>query len=160
MKKQLLTLAIATAMMAPGALHALPTPPPPPPHDAFAPDVSKLEKDLKLDDMQVESIKQINGKYKVIYQGYRDQIKPIEKEIQDLKEVSATPDYDKLRDAFNRLNPIHTEIKLTQIKHRQEIRSVLTPQQRDEQDRLRKEKMDKIKERREQNHHEEDRPSS
>ncbi len=141
MKKQLFGLLTASLLMS-GVTHAHMMPK----HHAMTPFSSeRLHQELKLDKSQIETVKAINEKYSAIYKTYRDQINPIIQEIEVIKNTSATPDYDKLRVLFNRLNPIHTEIKLAQVKHEQDIKLVLTPQQRDDFDKIKKQKRDSAK---------------
>jgi Spy/CpxP family protein refolding chaperone len=150
MKKQVIGLMLTTLMLT-GTVYADSTSQNPPhsPHehrDWGGFDSRSLEKDLKLETSQVEAIKGINKKYGVIYREYRAQIKPIQDEINTLKYSGETPDYNRLRSLFERLNPIHTEIKLTQIHHDYDIRATLTQSQREELDQLRKKKHEKMKE--------------
>jgi Spy/CpxP family protein refolding chaperone len=103
--------------------------PPFPPGPMFG-NVDDLKKRLDLTDEQEESIRGINSKYRELHESLFTEMEPVLKKMQAalLKEKV---DFDEVEGILQELSQFDVKRKLAMIKHRIELESILTEQQRE-----------------------------
>lgn len=91
--------------------------------------IEKMTKRLDLSSSQVSQIKSINNRYESVHDSVMSSIKPLKEQVKELKQAD-TPDYTRIRSILQQMAPYRIDMHINRIKHRHEIMSVLTPEQK------------------------------
>ncbi len=130
------------------AYRGRPGPPPgmgPRHHGPFFGDVERMKEMLNLSDGQVKRIRNINARFRKESRSWDEKLRPQLNTLRSLlmKEKYSIP---AVRAQLRKISDIEIELKILQIRHRRELRNILTPAQRQE---LRRE----MREMRRRHHH-------
>lgn len=109
--------------------------------------IEKMAERLDLSKSQVDQIKEINERYEGIHESAKSSTKPLMEEVKRLSEEDA-PNYTQIRQALERMAPYRIEMHVNRIKHKNEIKSVLTPEQREKFKESREKKREKYRKKR------------
>ncbi len=91
--------------------------------------------ELGLTDEQRAKFKEINKSYENKYKEYKDRLEPMHKELK-AEESKEKLDTGRIRSILNSMAPIQTDLRVTHIQHFHELRTVLTPEQKEKLERL------------------------
>lgn len=113
-----------------------------PHHDKMEHSIEAMTKRLDLSSSQVTQIEGINERYKTLHKSVMASMKPLMEDVRELSKSDA-PDYDKIRTLLERMAPHRVDMHINRMKHKHEIKSVLTPEQREKFEKKRDKKRDK-----------------
>lgn len=97
--------------------------------------VKHLQEKLDLSEDQVTAIKAINAQKKNAYKKALDVLEPSREKIHQLT-LREPIDYAAIRQVMEASSATHIDMRINHIRHRQAIRTVLTPAQREKFDKL------------------------
>lgn len=104
--------------------------------------IEKLTERLDLSRDQVRQIEDINAKYERLHESVMASIKPLKEEVRGLAKQDS-PNYTQIRSVLERMAPYRVDMHLNRIKHKNEIKSVLTPAQREKFQKAREKRQEK-----------------
>ncbi|GEM_PF-2682146 len=89
---------------------------------------------LELSQAQINSIAGINIKYKKNFEEYHNKIQPLKNELRPLieKEKKTTTDYSRIHVLLKKISAYEVEIRMMKIRHRDEIFSQFTEEQKNQ----------------------------
>ncbi len=134
MKKTLLivTLTAAAALFTVDASAYRGRPGPPPRHHGpFFGDVERMRDVLDLTAEQVTQIRDINEKYRGRMEPFDKKLRPLHQQLRQLL-LKETVDINSIRRKLREISDVEIELKILQIRHRQELKQILKPEQLEE----------------------------
>jgi Spy/CpxP family protein refolding chaperone len=139
MKKIMITLMLAavtltgTGLFAQGREWRDGPPPPPEEGDSFFHrcfgDRGFLRNNLQLSDEQIEKVAGINENFRKRHDELRERMRPRRIELKALL-LAEKIDFDSVRKKLREISEIEVELKIIQIQHRLSLQEILTPEQK------------------------------
>jgi len=111
--------------------------PPPRNHGPFFGDVERMRDVLDLTTKQVTQIRDINEKYRRRMEPFDKKLRPLHQQLRQLL-LKKKVDINSIRRKLKEISDVEIELKILQIRHRKELKKILTSEQLEELQRERR----------------------
>jgi len=89
----------------------------------------KFKEALNLSDRQVQDIEHLNRSFKEKHRENHEKIKPLESRVRELEQAGSA-DYAAMAPLLKEISEVRAMVRLDKIKHRNELMTILTPEQK------------------------------